>query len=250
MKIHPYFKTTLATPFQGKHFHDVGTEVVMNMEVRSQTIGDFIMMLPDPVSLNLNNAKGLVDKSIKIKERINKAKEFTVFSKILTEKDIQNKNKEQIKEIDPDATYFRNLDSDKVFEYVQSSMGVVIFLVTAAESFANLAIPEDYKHERITKKGEKELWDKQQIVRKMSITNKLELISIIKDKSNLKEQRFWNTYEKVKELRDDIIHFKKMDNKIDEMWSSIITILLDSNLEEFYNDFVALIDFFRPGFLE
>jgi hemerythrin superfamily protein len=84
----------------------------------------------------------------------------------------------------------------------------------------------------------------------MSLTDKLELMSKIKEKPDLKEQGFWQNYEKVKELRDNIIHFKKPDSKLDEMWSPILTDLLDSNLQEFYDDFVALVVFFRPGFLE
>jgi hypothetical protein len=110
MKIKPYFKSTLAKPFQGKHFHDVGTSVVINTEVRTKSIGDFILMLPDPVSLNLNNAQGFIDKCGKLKERIDKAKESTVMSKVLTEEAIRGRTNEEIKKLDPAADIFRVLD--------------------------------------------------------------------------------------------------------------------------------------------
>ena len=55
MKIKPYFKTTLAEPYQGKYLHEAGAEVVMNMHVKSKTLGDFMVLLPDLVSLNLEN---------------------------------------------------------------------------------------------------------------------------------------------------------------------------------------------------
>ncbi len=250
MKIKPYFKSTLAKPFQGKHFHDVGTTVVMNTEVRTKSIGDFILMLPDPVSLNLNNAQGFIDKCGKLKERIDKAKESTVMSKILTEEAIRGRTNEEIKKLDPAADIFRILDNDKVFEYVQSSMGVVVSLITAVESFVNLMIPVGHTVERTNRKGEKETLDKAQIVRKFSIEDKLEIVAIIKAKTDLKQQTFWNSFKTVKDLRDDIIHFKKMDNNINQMWRPIIESFFDSDLQKFFDDTVAMIVYLHPDYLE
>lgn len=250
MKIKPYFKSTLAKPFQGKHFHDVGTSVVINTEVRTKSIGDFILMLPDPVSLNLNNAQGFIDKCGKLKERIDKAKESTVMSKVLTEEAIRGRTNEEIKKLDPAADIFRVLDNDKVFEYVQSSMGVVVSLITAVESFVNLIIPADHTVERINRKGEKETLDKAQIVRKFSIEDKLEIVAAVKAKADLKQQTFWNSFKTVKDLRDDIIHFKKMDNNINQMWRPIIESFFDSDLQKFFDDVVAMIVYLHPDYLE
>lgn len=249
MKVKPYFKTTLAEPFQGKHLHEAGAEVVMNMHVKSKTLGDFIVMLPDPVSLNLNNAQNFVDKCEKLKERINKARKFTVFSKTLTEEKIAGKSKEEIHLMDPDANFFRELDNDKVFEYIQGSMGVVVSLITAVESFVNLIIPHDYSLERVNSKGVTEVLDKTAIVRKLSIIDKLELVATVKGKDNLKQQKFWNAFKTIKDLRDDIIHFKKMDNKIDEMWTPIVISFLDSDLQVFFDETVSLISFLHPDYL-
>ncbi|MBU6231887.1 MAG: hypothetical protein KGI45_00815 [Patescibacteria group bacterium] len=250
MKIKPYFKSALAKPFQGKHFHDVGTTVVMNTEVHTKTIGDFIIMLPDPVSLNLNNAQGFIDKSGKLKERINKAKKSTVFSKILNETVIAGRSNEEIKALDPAANIFRVLDQDKVFEYIQSSIGVVVSLITAVESFVNLIIPYNYVHSRTNRKGEKETLDKVQVVRKLSIEEKLEIVTIIKGKGDLKQQSFWNSFKIVKDLRDNVIHFKKMDNNINQMWSPIIAAFFDSDLQKLFDDIVALIGYLDPKYLE
>ena len=222
MKIRPYFKTTLATPFQGKFLHQVGATVVMNTDVHTKSIGDFMIMLPDPVSLNLNNAQGFINKCEKIKERINKAKGIQVFSKTLNEDSIRGLDINAIKKLDPEAGVFRTLDNEKVFEYVQSSMGVVVSLITAVESFVNLIIPYNYTHERINKKGESEVLTKEQVVRKFSIEDKLDIVAKIKSKTDLKQQKFWVSFKTAKDLRDDVIHFKKMDNNIKEMWSPII----------------------------
>lgn len=54
MKIKPYLKTTLAKPYQGKSFHDVGASIVMNMRVSTEFIGDFMVMLPDPFEEHQN----------------------------------------------------------------------------------------------------------------------------------------------------------------------------------------------------
>ena len=250
MKIKPYFKAKLAQPYQGKHLHAVGTMLVMNTEVRTKSVGDFIVMLPDPVSLNLNNAQGFIDKCGKLKERINKAKETTIFSKILTEEVIAGLNNEEIKKLDPAANILRVLDNDKVFEYVQSSMGVVVSLITAVESFVNLMIPIDYTFVRTNRKGEKETLDKAQIVRKLPIEEKLEIIGAVKAKPDLKQQTFWNSFKTVKDLRDDIIHFKKMDNNINQMWRPIIESFFDSDLQKFFDDIVGMIGYLHPQYLE
>jgi len=249
MRINPYFRTTLAEPFQAKHSHEAGAEVVMNMHVRSKTLGDFIVMLPDPVSLNLNNEQNFIDKSEKLKERINKVRGFIVFSKILTEEKIAGKSKEEIHSMDPDADFFRELDNDKVFEYIQTSMGVVVSLITAVESFVNLIIPHDHSIERTNSKGVVEILDKTAMVRKLSIIDKLELVATVKGKDSLKQQKFWATFKIIKDLRDDIIHFKKMNDKINKMWTPIVVSFLDSDLQDFFNQTVSMISFLHPNYL-
>ncbi|MFM2384026.1 MAG: hypothetical protein RIQ72_598 [Candidatus Parcubacteria bacterium] len=249
MKIKPYFKTELAKPYQGKFLHEAGTSVIMNMLVKTKSVGDFMVMLPDPVSLNLNNAQNFIDKCEKLRERINHAKEIQVFSKKLTEQEIKASSPGRIKELDPEADIFRLLDQDKVFDYIQTSTGMVVSLVTAIESFVNLIIPHDYIHERVNRKGNKETLDKVKLVRKCSIEEKLEIIASIKNKSNIKVQGFWESFTQIKDLRNDIIHFKKMDDKIDQMWSPIVVFLFDSNLQKLFDNIVELIQYLHPDYL-
>lgn len=250
MKIKPYFKSTLTKALQGKNFHNAGAEVVMNMEVQTKSLGNFLVMLPDPVSLNLNNAQNFIDKCEKLKERIISSKRITVFSKILGETDISGRTNEEIKKLDPEANILRDFDNEKIFEYMQSSMGMVVSLIVGIESFLNLIIPFDYRTVRVNKNGEKINLDKEQIVRKFSIEDKIEIVSEIKHKEDVKQQKFWNTFKEVKDLRDDIIHFKKMDKKIDQMWNPIIVSLFDGNLQRYFDDIVNLINYLEPKYLE
>ncbi|MDB4940246.1 MAG: hypothetical protein JWO40_671 [Candidatus Doudnabacteria bacterium] len=250
MKINPYFRTTLAKPFQGKFLHEAGAEVILNIPINSKTIGNFIIMLPDPVSLNLNNAQAFIDKWVKLKERINKSKNFTVYSSALSEDDISGKSQEQIKHLDPNANFYRTLDEEKVFECIQSSIGVVISLITAMEAFVNVVIPHDYILQRTNKRSEKENLNKDSIVKKLSISEKIILIADIKGKADLKEQVFWSTFHEVKKLRNDIIHFKKTDANINNMWAPIIIGFLDSDLQKFFDHFVIMIDYLHSGYLD
>jgi hypothetical protein len=113
----------------------------------------------------------------------------------------------------------------------------------------NLMILHDYTFERINRKDEKETLDKQQIVRKFSIEDKLEIVAIIKTKTDLKQQSFRNSFKTVKDLRDDIIYFKKMDNNINQMWRPIIESFFDSDLQGFLNDIVSMIGYLNPQYL-
>lgn len=250
MKVKPYFRTTLAKPYQGKYYHEAGTSVVMNAEVDTKSIGKFLIMLPDPVSLNLNNAQNAIDRAETILERINKSKKITVFSKILTEEKIQELTKDQILKLDPNANVLRNLNDEKIFEYMQLSMGIVISLITSVESFLNLIIPHDYTVKKSNKVGDDVTLDKLHIVRRFSIEDKIELVGAIKKRENVKQEKFWSSFKVVKNLRDEIIHFKKMDSKIDQMWTPILVSFFDSDFQVFFDDTVKLINYLEPEYLE
>lgn len=250
MKVKPYFRTTLAKPYQGKHYHEEGTSVVMSAQVNTKSIGNFLMILPDPVSLNLNNAQNAIDRAETIIERINKSKQITVFSKLLNEEKIRGLSQDQILKLDPAANILRNLNDEKIFEYIQLSMGIVVSLITSVESFLNLTIPHDYVVKRQKKDGEEEVLNKMYIVRRFSIEDKIELVSDVKKRVGIKQEKFWSSFKEIKNLRDEIIHFKKMDSKIDQMWTPILVSFFDSDYQLFFDDTVNLINFLEPKYLE
>lgn len=81
-------------------------------------------------------------------------------------------------------------------------------------------------------------------VRSKTLGDFIVMLATVKGKDNLKQQKFWNAFKTIKDLRDDIIHFKKMDNKIDEMWTPIVISFLDSDLQVFFDETVSLISFY------
>jgi len=250
MKIKPYFKTTLAKPYQGEHFHPAGTSVIMNTTVSSKTLGDFMIMLPDPVSLNLNSAQNSIDLCTQLKKEIDSSKEIKIFSSKISEDILKSKIPSEIKLLDPDVKIYRILDEDKVFEYLQNSMNIIVLLIVSIESFVNLTIPADYKHEHKDKKGKKVVLNKLEIVKKLSIEDKIEILVKIKSKPNIKQEKFWKTFKEIKSLRNEIIHYKKKDSKVDEMWSPMIETLFDSNLQTFLQESVNLINYINPDYLD
>ncbi len=249
MKIKPYFRTKLSEPFQGKYYHEAGASVALTSAIETKSLGKFMVIIPDPVSLNFNNAVNFIERSKQIKQEIDNNKKMTVFSGKLNEKDIKGLNLNQIKELDKDADIFRDLENDKIFDYIQTTMGVVVSLVTAVESFLNMIIPFDYTVE-ITRQGEKKIIEKNEIVRRFSIEDKIELVEKCKGKTGIKQQKFWNSFKIVKELRDNIIHFKKTDSNLNHLWSPIIDLLFDIDFDKTFVDFVDLVNYLEPAYLE
>ncbi|MCX6797670.1 MAG: hypothetical protein NTX66_00400 [Candidatus Falkowbacteria bacterium] len=249
MKIKPYFRTKLSEPFQGKYYHEAGASVALTSAIETKSLGKFMVIIPDPVSLNFNNAVNFIERSKQIKQEIDNNKKMTVFSGKLNEKDIKGLNLNQIKELDKDADIFRDLENDKIFDYIQTTMGVVVSLVTAVESFLNMIIPFDYTVE-ITRQGEKKIIEKNEIVRRFSIEDKIELVEKCKGKTGIKQQKFWNSFKIVKELRDNIIHFKKTDSNLNQLWSPIIVLLFDIDFDKTFVDFVDLVNYLEPAYLE
>ncbi len=138
MKIKPYFKTKLTKPYQAKHYHEAGTSVALNSAIKTKSLGRFMVVIPNPVSLNFNNAFNLIGRSKQIKLEIDNNKKMTVFSSKLNEEIIKGLNINQIKKLEKNADIFRDLEDDKIFDYMQTTMGVVVLLVTAVELFLTI----------------------------------------------------------------------------------------------------------------
>lgn len=249
MKIKPYISGKLAEPIQGRVYHKKGSLVVISAEVHTKSIGDFLVVIPDPVSLSLNNAKNFLDCCKELRKKIDDSKERTIFSKTLSEENIRTLNQKQLKKFDPALKILRRFNDADVYQYMQNGMGFVISLITAIESFLNLMIPHDYKAKRLNKNGVEETLDKDQILW-FSIEEKLKLVAEINGNVSIQQEKFWNSFKVVKSLRDDIIHFKNTDKPINEIWNPIIKSLFDSDFEKFFKDVVGLINHLKPGYIE
>lgn len=99
------------------------------------------------------------------------------------------------------------------FEHLQTSL---IFIYTAVEAFANIAIPEDFIHEKINNKKVKETWGKESIERWLPTTEKIcDILPKILDVPVPKEETFWKNFKKLEQIRNNIIHQKTVMNESD-----------------------------------
>jgi hypothetical protein len=101
------------------------------------------------------------------------------------------------------------INHPEIFDYFERLQISVIFAFTAVETFANIAVPDNYTYERITNKGIKELLTKENIERWCSTTEKLEkILPNIFSMDSPKKAKFWTSFKQLEELRNDIVHPK------------------------------------------
>jgi len=254
MKILAYLRFKLAEPFQGEHLHEKGAAVVLNSKVVTKTLGIFLLIPPDPVSLSLNDAKNFIDKTLKLKERLSHSisNVATVESKKYTPEQIRVlglKSVEDILRVDPEAEVIRTIDTEKMYSFIQASADAMTSLMTAVESFANVMIPRDHKEKIIRNKIEIEL-DKDGIVRKLGVENKLDILGRLLGKTDFKSHAHWQSFLDVKDIRDNFIHFKQAHAHINSIWNPMVVSLIDSDLEKFYNDIILLIKYLKPEYFD
>ena len=113
------------------------------------------------------------------------------------------------------------------FEHIQTS---IIFSYTAVEAFSNAAIPNNFVIEEVNNKGVKETWNKRNIERWYSTSEKLTKIlpNTLAIESPVKSS-FWKDFKKLEELRNDIIHLKTT-NKNYELKNDFIQKFFQKNI--------------------
>lgn len=109
--------------------------------------------------------------------------------------------------------YFREEELMVLYDYFEHLQVSLIFAYTAIESFANISIPEDFQYEKINHKKVKEIWNKQNIERWISTSEKIDKIlpKIFETKSP-KEEFFWKNFISLETIRNNIIHQKNVTN--------------------------------------
>lgn len=245
MKIKPLFKTTLAQPFQGKHLHPAGTTVAINHESKTQTFGDLVWLAPNPVHLFLNSAGDAIAATKKFAGNIPMAPQ-QVFSELVN-KDSSITAERALAE-DPSARLVKFPPSDVVYPFIEASMKAQIFMAMAIEAFLNLMIPNNYKYSRM-RKGKTEELSKEDIERKCSFEEKVEIISLIKKLSDLKQQKFWPISLDVISLRNDIIHWKTLGTPFSNYEKTYIR-LFDVDMDKSFTAVTDLMNFAVPGFVD
>jgi len=141
-----------------------------------------------------------------------------------------------------------------LFDYFEEIQTSIIFSYIAIEGFSNAVIPDTYKYEKINEKGVTEIWNKENIERWMSTSDKVgTIIPKILNSDDIKKESFWIKFKELEKLRNDIVHQKtiesgtKLDSKLyQEMLNKTITDKIQSSLKVI--DFFYQIDNAHPYF--
>jgi len=108
---------------------------------------------------------------------------------------------------------FEDAELEKLYDYFEHLQTSLIFIYTAVEAFANVAIPEAFTYERLKDK-KTETWGKERIERWLSTTEKIcEILPVVLEVDSPKTESFWNNFKKLVEIRNNIIHQKTISNE-------------------------------------
>lgn len=134
---------------------------------------------------------------------------------------------------------FTHIQTSKVYDYFEHLQTSIIFIYTAVEAFGNVAIPEDFTFEKINNKKVREIWDKENIERWLSTTEKIsDIVPGILKVESPKKEKFWTDFKKLEEIRNEIIHQKTVTNEVN---------VSSKYLHEFFNP--KIFNIIRSGFL-
>ncbi len=251
MKIQPIFATTLAEDFYSAWgtLHPKGTKVSFATGLLTKRFGKFLMTTPDPVSLNLDLAEKMIEEAKRVEAEIKEAKNNLVFSKLNNTPSATPLN--SIKN-DPSAEVFKKYDEQKLYNYLELSISAVVHLVTAVETFVNILIPHDYAHtERVLFLFKRKIF-KPEIERYFTLQRKIELLARIKQKQDIKQQVFWESFKKIKRLRDEVIHLKSFrhNSNLVKVYNPIFITLFDIDLSKIFVEIKNLINYIEPTYIK
>jgi ribosomal protein L22 len=250
MKIQPIFESNLAEDFKStwETFHPKGATVTLSMPIETKKFDKFLMIIPDPVILNLDLAEKMIYEASVLEKQISSSKEKTVFSHLNNSKDATAEN--SIKN-DPNAEIYRKYDELDLYNYLQASMSVIISSITAVETFVNILIPADYVHTKRHFFFFKKAYPKAKIERYFTLFDKIELLCNLRNKSDIKQQNFWQFFKKAKGLRDEVVHLKssKLNLSLVTVYNPIFVELFNLDLQRTFNSIKEMIDFLSPGYI-
>lgn len=237
MKILPIFKTTLAKDMppgpQGQPAHKAGSEVVISNEVKTEKLGNFLMITPNPVCFYLSIAE----------EEISKFKIF------LDEVNLIDK-KVAFPKQDGGLDVFRNLQKDELYKLFECAIKIPIFLYTALEAFSNQLIPEKYSYE-IKRKGKKDrTLNREEIEQSISLKEKLSEILDRVYNVQLKKDILWQVLGDIKNLRDELIHLKTRSQSAVKAYNHIYSKLVETDFDKWLESTIGIIKFYKPEYFE
>lgn len=127
---------------------------------------------------------------------------------------------------------FKEEDTATLYDYFEHVHKSLIFIYTAVEAFANLAIPKTIEYEKLNNKGIKEIWSKENIERWMPTSEKLI------NTTSPKDTDYWSKFKKLEGMRNDLIHQKTISDM------KVFIQFLDKEIFDLINSGFKLINFF------
>jgi hypothetical protein len=126
-----------------------------------------------------------------------------------------------------------HLPDHEAFTFYERIMASVVFACTALEAFVNEEIPDSYVHVVSEKKYTRH-YNKEQIEKELNLDTKLgNVLPGVLSVPSPKGGRLWTAYDKLRDLRDRVIHMKTKDRDFrGEGGSSIWNALLCEPLPE------------------
>ena len=133
---------------------------------------------------------------------------------------------------------------EEAIDYLELMMQSVVFAFTALEAFVNEMIPDDYVYEKQGRKCD-ESYKKKDIERWLTIDEKYGKVlpEVLAIESPKGKHRSWSDLQKLKKVRDRLIHMKSDDRKssgpeLETIWSELVT------AEPPYKESFAIISYF------
>ena len=104
---------------------------------------------------------------------------------------------------------FKGSKLSQLYNYFEHIQSATISIYTAIEALANVAIPIDYTMEIVNNKKVKEVWNKENIERWKTTSEKIgDIVPTILKMQSPKELKMWTLFKQLEQIRNDIIHQK------------------------------------------
>lgn len=144
-----------------------------------------------------------------------------------------------IKKLDASNGNIFNEDVSLAYNYLEEIQKAIVFSYKAIESFCNEAIPDNYIYSKVNSKGIQERYEKDQIERWISTSEKVaEILPNILEGSSPKSEKFWPEFKELERLRNEIIHSKSNAS------SAILAKLFTDSIDKYVESSFAMLKFF------
>ena len=135
---------------------------------------------------------------------------------------ISKRSWEEAKKIRSESGIDKSLESQisfesysQAFDYIERVMESIVMAFTAIEAFVNEVIPDEFKyHAKLKNENNSVVRDKIEIERRLPIEEKLsKVLPAVLNISSPKGNQEWQSFMKLKKVRDRIVHMKAADRK-------------------------------------